>query len=257
MRASEPGLTYTGVPLAMATLNNASVARAIACMLCTVRLCADPLDFQVFNDEKNYAGVLLQQGRVQLDSDWTEPMVIHQHQAFDIFSFQFDATAVQPVVAPGIVSGLGLGAEPDGTFGGNQGVSLVVSPGLAINAFGAEIVYAPFTGTVAKDSFRLVVDCPNPPCVFAGNTPDLDPRGGSFFLGVIAEPGVEFNGVTLEALIATDDSLAPAGIVPAWQVGPITFSPVPEPSSGSLLVAGLCGLAWFRRKLLRRMSCGI
>jgi hypothetical protein len=235
------------------TRNATSIAWLLASALCVFPLCADSLDFRVFDDAKSYAGVLLQQGRVQLDSDWTEPMVIRQNQVFDIFSFQFDAGTVQPVVAPGIVSGLGLGAEPNGTLGGGQGVSLVVSPGLAINAFGAEIVYAPFNGTVAKDSFRLVVDCPNPPCAFAGNTEDLDRRGGSFFLGVVADPGVDFNGVTLEALIPTDSSLNPAGIVPAWQVGPITFSPVPEPSAGSLLAAGLCGLAFLCRRAVRRI----
>jgi len=247
-------LAYTGSPLDMLGLNRTLAGCAIACMLCSYPVRADGLDFQVFNDEKDYAGVLLQQGRVQLDSDWTEPMVIHQHQALDnLFSFQFDPATVQPVVAPGIVTGLGLGAEPNGTLGGDQGVTLVVSPGLAINSFGAEIDYAPFTGTVRQDSFRLVVNCQNPPCVFAGNTAKLDPRGGSFFLGIVADPGVEFNGVTLEALIPSDDSGEPAGIVPAWQIGPITFSPVPEPSAGSLLAAGLCCLVSVSRRLFRRV----
>ncbi len=242
------------MPLDMPRLNKSSAGFAIGYLLCAYPLCADRLDFQVFNDQKSYAAVLLQQGRVQLDSDWNEPMVIQQHQALDnLFSFQFDPTAVQPVVAPGIVTGLGLGAEPNGTLGGDQGVSLVVSPGLAINGFGAEIVYAPFSGTVREDSFRLVVDCANPPCVFAGNTTKLDPRGGSFFLGVVADPGVEFTGVTLEALIPRDDSGEPAGIVPAWQVGPITFSPVPEPSAGSLLAAGLCCLIPVGRRLFRQI----
>jgi len=50
---------------------------------------------------------------------------------FGIFSYQFDPAAVLPVVGSGIVSGLAVGAEPDGAFHGDRGISLVVRPGLA------------------------------------------------------------------------------------------------------------------------------
>jgi hypothetical protein len=75
---------------------------------------------------------------------------------------------VQPVVGAGIVSGLAVGAGPNGTLGGDQGLSLVVTPGLAITAFGTEIAYGPFSGEANSDVFRLVVNCPNPPCAFTG-----------------------------------------------------------------------------------------
>jgi hypothetical protein len=52
------------------------------------------------------------------------------------------------VVAPGIAGGLAVGATPDGTLGGDQGITLVVTPGLAVTAFGAEIVYRAFNGQV-------------------------------------------------------------------------------------------------------------
>jgi len=94
-------MTYTGSPLDMPKLSKTLAGCAIGGMLCAYPLCADRVDFQVFNDQQSYAGVLLQQGRVQLDADWTEPVVILQHQAFDVFSFQFDPDTVQPVVAPG------------------------------------------------------------------------------------------------------------------------------------------------------------
>ena len=161
---------------------------ALACMLGMIPLHADSLDFQTFNDRQTYTGVLLQQGRVQLDADWNEETegAIHQGQAFRIFSFEFDPAAVQPVVGSGIVGGLAVGAAPDGSFGGDQGISLVVEPGLGLTAFGTVIAYGPFSDEVNPDVFRLVVDCPNPPCAFAGNLSNLNPQGGTFFLGVIA-----------------------------------------------------------------------
>ena len=137
-------------------------------MLAAIPLFADPADFTVFTNKASYVAVLLQQGRVQTDADWNEQTAeaIHQGQIFGIFSFDFDAAAVQPVVGSGIVSGLAVGAAPDGSFHGDQGISLVVRPGLALDAFGREIVYGPFKGTANADVFRLLVQCPNPPCVF-------------------------------------------------------------------------------------------
>src|SRR5437879_601040 len=133
-------------------------------VLAAIPLYADPGDFTVFTNKEKYVAVLLQQGRVQTDADWNEQTAgaIHQGQIFSIFSFNFDAAAVQPVVGSGIVSGLAVGAAPDGTFHGDQGISLDVQPGLALDAFGREIVYGPFNGAANADVFRLVVQCPNP-----------------------------------------------------------------------------------------------
>jgi hypothetical protein len=226
---------------------------AIACMLCAIPLCADPSDFSVFNAHDQYSAVLLQQGRVQLDADFNEETTIHQGQSFGIFSFEFDPAAIQPVVGSGIVGGLAVGAAPDGTFSGDQGISVVVTPGLAITAFGAEIAYAPFEGAVLKDVFRLIVECPVLPCISAGNLPDLNPQGGTFFLGIIAAPGSEFNKVTLEADIPRDESGEPIGVVPNWQIAAITLSPVPEPSTWVLLAACICCVAAIWRQPMRRM----
>jgi hypothetical protein len=155
------------------------------------------------------------------------------------------------VVGSEIVSGLAIGAAPDGTFHGDQGISLVVDPGLALDAFGREIVYAPLEGHVNADIFRLVVQCPSPPCIFTDSQTELDSHGGVLFLGVIAQPGFEFKQVTIEAVTPRDDSGEPAGIVPAWQVDVITFSSAPEPSSVALLAVGFCCLAVARRRSLR------
>ena len=223
---------------------------ALAWVLAVIPLHADVLDFQIFNTQQAYSAVLLQQGRVQLDADWNEETAgaIHQGQVFGMFSFEFDPAAVQPVVGSGIVSGLAVGAAPDGSFGSDQGISLVVEPGLAVTAFGAEIVYAPFNGEVNSDVFRLIVDCPHPPCGFAGNLANLNLQGGTLFLGIIAGPGSEFTKITMEAVSPNDDS-----VVPKWQLDAIAFSPVPEPSTGALVAASLCGVAALRRRVARTL----
>jgi hypothetical protein len=234
-------------------LNSAMTLSAILWMLQAIPLYADLDDFTVFTDKTSYSGVLLQQGRVQTDADWNEQTAgaIHQGQTFGIFAFKFDGAAVQPVVGSGIVSGLAVGAAPDGTFHGDQGISLVVEPGLALDAFGRELVYAPFEGHLNADIFRLVVQCPSPPCIFTDSQTELDPHGGVLFLGVIAQPGFDFKQVTIEAVTPRDDSGEPAGIVPAWQVDAITFSAAPEPASVALLAVGFCCLAAARRRPLR------
>jgi hypothetical protein len=138
-----------------------------------------------------------------------------------------------------------VGAEPDGTLGGDQGFSLHVTPGLGLTAFGAVITVAPFDGeTLPGGIFRLLIGCPDIPCFSVGSLAGLSSRGGAFFLGVVAAPGSEFDLITLEALTPQDDS----GFVPAWQVSSITFTPVPEPSTLLLLAAGLLCLAAARRQ---------
>ena len=190
-----------------------------ACVLWAAPLHAGTLDFGAFVDRQHYSAVLLQQGRVQLDADFNEEQetAITQGQIFKIFSFSFDPNAVLPVVAPGIVSGLAVGAKPNGTLGGDQGVSLHVTPGLGVTAFGAVISFAPFDGEARPDIFRLLVGCPDVPCFSVGNPAGLSSRGGALFLGVIAGPGSLFNEITLEALTPRDDAGKPTGTVPAWQ----------------------------------------
>ena len=234
-------------------LNAAMALSVIACIVPANSLYADPTDFSAFTDKQSYSGVLLQQGRVQTDADWNEQTAgaIHQGEAFGIFSYMFDPANVQPVVGSGIVSGLAVGAAPDGTFHGDQGISLVVQPGMALDAFGREIVYGPFEGSVNADIFRLVVQCANPPCIFTDSQTELNPHGGILFLGVIAQPGFEFTQVTIEAVTPRDDSGEPVGIVPNWQLDAISFSAVPEPSTTVLMVTAVCCLAIVLRRTLK------
>jgi hypothetical protein len=72
---------------------------------------------QTFDKTKHYAGVLMQQGRVQVDADWNEQQAIHQNRA---------ATEAVDVIGPcGVPNdnpGFGLQLTPDGN-------DLFISPG--------------------------------------------------------------------------------------------------------------------------------
>lgn len=223
---------------------------AVACLLWAAPLHAGTLDFGAFVDRQQYTAVLLQQGRVQVDADFNEEQetAIQQGQIFKIFSFSFDPNAVLPVVAPGMVSGLAVGAQPNGTLGGDQGVTLHVTPGLGLTAFGALISFGAFDGPAEPNIFRLLVGCPDVPCFSVGDPGGLSPHGGTFFLGVIAGPGSLFNQVTLEALTPRDDSGEPTGPIPAWQLSSISFAAIPLPSTLLLVTTGLVGLAALRRR---------
>jgi hypothetical protein len=223
---------------------------AMLCVLWAAPLHAGTLDFGAFVDRQHYTAVLLQQGRVSVDADFNEEQqtAIQQGQTFGIFAFGFDPAVVLPVVAPGIVSGLGVGAEPNGTLGGDQGFSLHVTPGLALTAFGAEISFGAFDGATAPDTFRLLVGCPVLPCFSVGTLAGLSPRGGTVFLGVIAAPGTVFDRIILESVTPRNDAGEPVGPVPAWQLRSISFAAVPLPATLFLVVAGLGGLTFLERR---------
>jgi hypothetical protein len=78
-----------------------------------------PGDFsrKTFIPHKHYSGVLMQQGRVQLDADWNEQQAIHQHrtetEALDV---------IGPCGVPRASDGFKIGQTPDST-------DLTISPG--------------------------------------------------------------------------------------------------------------------------------
>jgi len=72
---------------------------------------------KTFIPQKHYSGVLMQQGRVQLDADWNEQLAIHQHrtetEALDV---------IGTCGVPQATNGFKIGQTPDST-------DLTISPG--------------------------------------------------------------------------------------------------------------------------------
>jgi hypothetical protein len=234
----------------VSSMNRISMVCGVAILsLWSAPTAASPIGVQTFHDRASYNSVLLQQGRVPLDQDWNEEeqTEILQGQLFGTFSFQFDPAVVQPVVGAGIVSGLAVGAEPDGRLKGDQGLSLVVTPGVGLTSFGTEIVLAPFETALINNVFQLIVGCDTDfgLCAVVGNLPDLNAHGGSFFLGVIADSGVSFDRITIDAVTPRDDSGRALGFVPEWQIASITSTStsVPEPSTVTFVATGVSYLA--------------
>ena len=72
---------------------------------------------KTFDPGKHYSGVLMQQGRVQLDADWNEQIAIQQHRT------QTEAgDVIGTCGVPKRVDGLNIGFTPDGS-------DLTISPG--------------------------------------------------------------------------------------------------------------------------------
>ena len=78
-----------------------------------------PGDFsrKTFNSQKHYSGVLMQQGRVQLDADWNEQIAIQQHR-----TRTEAADVIGTCGVPKRADGFNIGFTPDGS-------DLTISPG--------------------------------------------------------------------------------------------------------------------------------
>lgn len=200
---------------------------------------AVPADLSRIEERSEFSSVLLQQGRVQVDADWNETGEVQNGQVWAGFEFAFDPDVVALAGTQGIVGGLAVGTL-DGNLGGDQGFTLHLSPGTAVNAFGVEIAYE---DPSLLDFFRLVVDCPDPPCAF-GSTPAKLQTGvpGTFFLGVVARLGFEFDTVTMQAVTPRNDQGEALATVPGWQVAGISFALVPAPGALWLTAIGLAAM---------------
>ncbi len=156
---------------------------------------------------------------------------------------------VQPSVVPGAFGGNALGGAPFEVFIGGDLVSLTF-PTPTLRAFGADFYYGPWFGAVPSDIYRIRIDDGSGAGMFVGNPDGLDVLGGTFFLGVLADPGSEFGAISLLSHVPTDDSGEPI-LVSAYQVDNLVYgtaATVPDQSSSLvLLMIGSGVLAAFGR----------
>lgn len=165
------------------------------------------------------------------------------------FRYDFDPLVLQPAIVPGGFGGQALGGDPFDVFVGDDSVSLTFQPpsppgGPFLYAFGADFLYAPSFDTIPADTYRIAIADGTAAGQFAGNLDSIDPAGGAFFLGLIADPGSAFKSVNLLSV-----QVDPAFLVPAYQVDDLIYAAVPEPSTFTLLsIGGLVLVAGRRRR---------
>jgi len=154
------------------------------------------------------------------------------------FLYASDPLLTQPAIVPGGNGGQALGGSPFDVFVGGDFVRLTFQPlpggpPPVLRAMGADFLYAPSFENIPADTYRLGVGDGTASGQFAGNLDGLDAAGGTFFLGIIADPSVVFTKVDLFS-VQPD----PAFLVPAYQVDDLIYVAVPEPAALSLFTLG-------------------
>src|SRR5439155_24869795 len=128
--------------------------------------------------------------------------------------------------------------SPFDVFVGGDSVRLTYQPlspaaGPFLSAFGADFLYAPSFDTIPSDTYRIEIEDGTASGQFAGNLDTIDPNGGTFFLGLIADPAARFTAVNLFSV-----QFDPNFLVPAYQVDNLIYAAVPEPSTLCVVAFG-------------------
>jgi hypothetical protein len=175
------------------------------------------------------------------------------------FLYSSDQNITQAAIVAGGNGGQALGGSPFDVFVGGDSVtldfsSLTLQNGGALRAFGADILYAPAFDAIPADIYRLVIGDGAYAGEYVANLDDLDPSGGTFFLGALLTPGdlsgdQAFKRVKIVSVVPTDDQGDPTFLVPAYQVDDLIYAAVPEPSSISMLaIGGIVLMSRLRRR---------
>lgn len=111
-----------------------------------------------------------------------------------------------------------LGGVPYRVFVGGDRFTLANTNGLVpLNAFGLDISYAPAADTIPTNTFTITL-LNGPGGGLSIGNPPLPSEGGSFFLGFVANPGIQFSSLRFN-VVQRDPSV----MVPASQINDIVY----------------------------------
>jgi hypothetical protein len=158
------------------------------------------------------------------------------------FRYTFNPAVTQPAIVSDGGGGQALGGSPFDVFVGGDNVALSYTGSGVLRAFGVDFAYAPSFDAIPADTYQLGIADGAAAGSFAGNPDSIDPNGGTFFLGVIADFGFPFSTINLYSV-----QQDPTFLVPAYQADNLTYAAVPEPIGAA---AGSFGVLVFGALLL-------
>ena len=206
----------------------------------------------VFTDRPSFGAALAALGLPSSAESYETrpPGPIANGQILGAFSYGFDPVVNGAAVAPDGSGGHALGGVPNDVFVGGDAVTLTLQGALPLQAFGADFFYAPSFLPAPASIYRMALVDGAAAGATAWNGPDLDPAGGSFFLGFIGDSTTSFRGVSLYSVVPAGADGVPFFLDAAYQVDNLIFaatSAVPEPASALALAVGMAVIVWRRR----------
>ena len=134
------------------------------------------------------------------------------------FVYSFSPSSTLPMIAPDGNGNQVLGGAPYRVFvGGDQVVLTNANSGGPLTAFGIDFSYAPAASTIPANTYTITI-LNGPAAGFTVGNPPLPSAGGRYFLGFVADPGIQFTAVRLSA-----NQTDPNTIVPACQVNDVVY----------------------------------